>query len=608
MAERLYTVLLGFCSSACTALAANSVSLELAGTPPSGISGYVDPSFAGFGIEPSNLFSFTGMEEPNELTFTLINNLINFTGRPPHIRVGGNTADYMVFDKAQFQWNWVLNETPRGRGNFKPNHMVIGPRIFEATNRFPQGTPVTWGLNLAYDEPDWGETITTMAEQVIAGLTDLELVSLEIGNEPDLYLQNGFRTGEWGGRVYTEEWLQRARVIWEQVLKPNNIPANVFEVANTASTIGTDFQVKDLMSFGIDTQPADSNTNYIASWNQHDYFYFFGVSTYPLTLEYLMKLATTEAQFLAWTEQIEQARVTDYPYALREMGIVGPIGMAGVTDVFGAALWTLNFLLYAASLGITSVQFHMTDNSNASAWQPIAMYGREPFVRPLYYGIAAFDQTIGPTCTAQVSRLKTSCPSEYDEFLRAYTIYHGGHLTSVAVINGKMANISELEKASVEISIAVPSSLSGTELHLSYLTSDGADATNGTTWNGISFEQSGDGSPTRVADDSTIVKVGSDGNIRFFVRDSQAVVANIGKRVGEGLERDPAACAAKKTSPAIEIQPPESNKGSDSHEDAESSATILGSSIGGLLVCIATVMVFLDRRLVYMGSSLVRLV
>lgn len=167
---------------ALTAATVNTLSLELlSGTPPLGASGYVNPSFAGFGIEPSNLFSFTGGEEPNQLTFNLINNLANYTGQPPHIRIGGNTADYMVFNPSQNEWTWTLNDHQKGQGGLKPNHMVIGPRFFEAVNRFPPGTPVTWGLNMAYNEPDWVNEITTMAQEVITRVQKLNLVSFELG-------------------------------------------------------------------------------------------------------------------------------------------------------------------------------------------------------------------------------------------------------------------------------------------------------------------------------------------------------------------------------------------------------------------------------------------
>ncbi|KAI1842140.1 hypothetical protein JX266_011673 [Neoarthrinium moseri] len=526
-------------------LAQNTISLDVPGSPPSGASGYIDPSFAGFGIEPSNLFSFTGYDTPNELTFNLINNLANFTGKPPHIRLGGNTEDYMVFSQDQDRWTWVNNPNSVGQGAYASDHMLIGPRFFEAANRFPEGTPVTWGLNLAYEESDWEQQITTMARQVVENCPNLKLVSFEIGNEPDLYLQNSFRTAPWGGREYTEAWLARANAVYEQVLKPNNITAAFFEPACTASTIGTDFQIKDLVSFGIEANAANGDKPLIASWNQHDYYYYIGVSAYTLTLSHFLQLSTTEDQFSAWLTQLDQAGQTPYPYALREMGVVGPIGMHGVTDVFAAALWTLNFFLYAASLNISSVQLHMTDTSNASAWQPIPMYGRQPFVRPGYYGYAAFDQAIGPTCTAQVApQVITGFPAGYDGFVRSYSVYQAGQWASIVVINAKQARSTDANIPSLTVQLSLPTGLAGQQVYLSYLTNAGSDASAGTTWNGLSFEQSGDGTPSPVDDGSgKTVQVGNDGTLSVEVRDSQAVVASLGRRVGTGYQVDEGACA-----------------------------------------------------------------
>jgi hypothetical protein len=99
-----------------------------------------------------------------------------------------------------------------------------------------------------------------------------------------------------------------------------------------------------------------------------------------------MDMDQTDTQFAYWAKQVNIAIKTGLPYVLREMSSIGPIGMPGVSDTFGASLWTLNFFLYAASLGISSVQMHMTDNSNASAWSPIPIYGHDTsFVRPQYY-------------------------------------------------------------------------------------------------------------------------------------------------------------------------------------------------------------------------------
>ncbi|OTB01041.1 glycoside hydrolase family 79 protein, partial [Hypoxylon sp. CI-4A] len=502
--------------------------LKPSASPPPDISLPVDASYAGFGIEPSNLFSFMGAAEPNSFTLNLFNNLASYAGKPPHIRLGGNTQDYMIYQEAQNEWTWIENQNAAGQGQTKSDSMLIGPRFFEAANRLPNGTTVTWGLNLAYELDDHIEQITTMARLALSKCPNLNITSFEVGNEPDLYTQNGFRSGQWGGQMYTQQWLERASAIHEQVLEPNGIGSNFFEAAATASTIGTDFQIVNLMQFNIGTGA------YLSGWNQHDYYYYIGVSGYPVTLEHLMELQTTEDQFEAWMEQVKQAQQTPYPYALREMGVVGPIGLEGVTDVFGTALWTLNFLLYTASIGVSSIGFHMTDNSNASAWQPVAMYNQPPHVRPLYYGVAAFDQIIGPSCGARIAQYQiTDIPAEYTAYVRAYAIYEQDQLSSVVVVNGRLANSTQVSKPSITIQLQLPGSYAGGRTaHLAYLTNAGADATSNTTWNGLSFERTGDGTPKQISGDELTARVNADGTASFSLRDSEAVAVSLNGKVG----------------------------------------------------------------------------
>lgn len=499
-------------------------------TPPVGASQVIGPSYAGFGIEPSNLFSYTGGSDPNVLSLNLLNNLANYTGAPPHLRIGGNTQDYMIYVSTHDSYDIGENPDAVGKGNFPSDHMIIGPRYFEVLDRLPKGSPVTFGLNLAYTEPDCIDRIVASAEAARTGLKNVNLVSFEIGNEPDLYLQNGFRIGQWDGQVYTGQWLERADAVYRQVLEPNGIPINFFEPGCTASTIGTNFKISDLVSFGI-AETNGSADSFISSWNQHDYYYYLGVSTYPLTMEYFTDFSTTISQFREWTLQVQEAFDTGLPYVLREMGVVGPIGFAGITDTFAASLWTLNFFLYAAGLNISSVQMHMTENSNASAWQPVPFYGNEPFIRPNYYGYAAMAQLIGRGCSTQVIGLPIETfPSGYQDRIGVYTTYQEGKLAAMVFVNSVVANAST-EKNSLTIDISLPD-FAGQTLYLSYLTADGADSTQGTTWNGISYDVSGDGSPTIVSSNSETITIGDDGRASVQVRDSQAVVANIGSVVG----------------------------------------------------------------------------
>jgi len=554
-----------------------NVSYPATAQPPLGVSGIISPSFAGFGIEASNLFAFSGGSTNNDLTTNLIANLANYTGSPPHFRIGGNTQDYMIYDDSMNEYVVEINPDPVGQGDYPTDSKIIGPRYFEAINRaFPNKTPITFGLNLAYTESDYIERITTMATQALSRLTDVDLVSFEIGNEPDLYLQNHFRSGAWTGTIYTQEWLARANAVWQQVLEPNGIPSDFFEPGCTASTISTTFEITDLNGDGVTVLANTSSQPYIASWNQHDYYYYIGVSTYPLTQYDFMTLSTTDDQFAAWAVQVQQAFATGYPYALREMGVVGPIGMYGITDVFAAALWTLNFFLYAASLNISSVQMHMTENSNASAWQPIEIYGNEPFVRPNYYAWAAFDQTIGASCQAQVSSyVFHDFPDGYGGRIAAYSVYQDSLLASVVLINSMPANISD-EKNTLTFVLSLPTEFAGQELYLAYLTNTGADARHGTTWNGLSYEQSGDGTPTVVNSTVDILTIGDDGTVGVPVRDTQAVIANIGSPVGSRPLNE-SACA-KFTSTRPNVKPITTATSSADPSSSTGSSTQTGSA------------------------------
>ncbi|KAL0937028.1 glycoside hydrolase family 79 protein [Colletotrichum truncatum] len=537
----------------CAARGADNVlSLSLSEDVPSDISATVDPSFAGFGIELDHLYYFMGDETPNDLTINLLNNLANFTGRPPHMRLGGNTQDYLIYDDSQDEWLIKPNPRPTAPGNVPADNFIVGPKFMEIANRLPKGTPVTWGLNLGYAESDYIEKLTTMATQIIERCTNINLVSFEFGNEPDLYGDNGFRKGSWTGSVYAQEWLDRARAVWEEVLQPRNLHSNFFEAAaSTAWVTGTGFEIEDLEAV-LDVKANNSDKGFLNSWNQHNYYYFVGSMSYPLTLDYMMHFDNTKEQFSPIEGQLEQAKNTPYPFALREMSVVGPLGVEGLSDTFAAALWTFNFLFYAATLNISSVQFHMTFDSNASAWQPTRMFGRDRFVRPLYYGMAAFGQAIGRSCTARVAETKVSnAPSGYQEYIKAYSIYQSDALSSVVLINGKLANASEASKGNITVDLTLPSSLADETLHLAYLTSDGADATHGTTWNGISFEQDNTGSMKQVSNEDITVKVEADGKASIVLRDSEAVVVNVGARVGTS-EPDPTACdALSSASPGV---------------------------------------------------------
>ena len=517
-----------------------SLNLSPSTSPPSDASQVLDRSFAGLGIEPSNLYSFTGGEQKNDLSVNLLQNLADITGVPPAIRLGGNTGDYFIWQDDLKDYQLAKNPHPTGQGNIPSDSMFIGPSYFKALDRFPKNTPIIFGVNLAYQASDYIQQIVTTANAARESLKNVNLVAYEVGNEPDLYAQNGFRTGPWSGQVYAQQWRDRSQAIYDQALKPNGIHSNFFEPANTASTIGTSFEIKDLVLGGITNKANSSSDPLIAAWNQHDYYYYIGVSKYDLNMDLFTDLSTTYSQFAAWTDQVKQASDSGFPYYLREMQSVGPVGMDGITNTFASSLWTLNFFLYAATLNISGVNMHMTDNSNASAWQPIPIYGNDPHVRPNYYAFAAMTSIIGKGCSTRIANLTFDAPSDgYENRVAAYGSYQNEALAAVTIINTKLTSSttsSESSAPSLEVTLSLDFSLAGKTLYISRLTADSADAKSGTTWNGISYESS-DGKPTKDSNHAPeTVQIDDSGKATFNVRDSEAVVANIGSEIGSNTK------------------------------------------------------------------------
>jgi hypothetical protein len=252
----------------------SSLSITLSPAPKAAnasVSSILDASFAGFGIEPSNLFSFTGKEEANALSVGLLQNLADYSGAPAHIRLGGNTQDYMVYDESMTDYACKSNPASTSQGKYPADGNIIGPAYFKALDRFPKNTPITYGLNMAYYDSDYLDRIVAGAQAAMDGMKNVKLYSFEIGNEPDLWLANGFRNGSWGGATYTKEFLARADAVYNQVLKPAGYPAKFFEAQATASTIATTFEIEMLVKDGL--LNATNGNNYVSAWNQHDYYY-----------------------------------------------------------------------------------------------------------------------------------------------------------------------------------------------------------------------------------------------------------------------------------------------------------------------------------------------
>ena len=269
-------------------------------------------------------------------------------------------------------------------------------------------------------------------------------------------------------------------------------------------------------------------TDAVFHYNQHDYFYYIQVSGYALTRQYMMNHGNIVSQFTAWQTQKQQSLAAGKPYLLGEMAAVGPQGLALVTDVFGCALWTLDFFLYAASINVTRVLMHMTDIGNQSAWQPGTIGSIAPWVRPSYYGHIITSTLIGPNNDTTIAEIDVRSQElqDYAGRASAYVVYRGNSIYAAVVINMKEFNQTDTESSSTQLNFTlnVPPAYSGNNLTVFKLSAPGADSFKGVTWAGINY-QTDNGLPVAASsNDTTSVMVSSSGQLSVLVRDTQAAV------------------------------------------------------------------------------------
>lgn len=305
-----------------------------------GVSDVLDATYMGVGIEPSNLPSFSSPDGHNPLTYQLLSNFAKWMGAPPHVRIGGNSGDNMLYDPSNTSLVIERNPNPKGQGKegSETDAWVYGDAYYKAMDNFPEATPITFGFNLAYNASDSTSRVVQQAASILDALQRVTVNTLEIGNEPDLFIDNEYRPESWTAQDWGQEWIVKAEAVYDQVLKPRHLRQDLFEAACTATTAtknGQPYRISNLMS----TPVAKHNGKFLRGWNQHDYLHYVGVSQVPINIDRLLNLPITMGQFDEWASQAQQASQTGKPYYIREMGSIGPTGIKGISDTFGTSVF-----------------------------------------------------------------------------------------------------------------------------------------------------------------------------------------------------------------------------------------------------------------------------
>lgn len=275
------------------------------------------------------------------------------------IRVGGITSD-------EHWWN------PTTRVARTDGAPVITNADFTTLFAFSRAInwPVIYTVNLANLQPD-----TAAAEvQALVAAGGKSLLGVSIGNEPDQYVSDGFRSSTWDWSQMQSEWISYADAIQ----------------ARTPSVKFVGLDGCCLTALGWLPTFVSTQASRLAIGSHHIYPEWNGATAgtnyYPSITNLLD--STTTARVSGDVVELYQALGNQVPLRITESNSVASGGTNGVSNVFAASLWGIEHMFTLAENGATGVNFH--GSLSGGIYQPIDGVPGNYTARPLYYAMLAF--------------------------------------------------------------------------------------------------------------------------------------------------------------------------------------------------------------------------
>jgi len=262
---------------------------------------------------------------------------------------------------------------------------------------------VIWGLNFLIDNP---QMIASEAAYV-AAVGGSTLLGFSIANEPDLFVNHGERPTGWGYSNYLTKWKAYRNAVLAQV--------------PTVKFLGPEICCKTswFSSFLHDVGSSGS----LAAATRH-YYYYSGSHALAknLSAETLLSAQAMQRFTIAAREWVVAADKQGLPVAITEINTISNKGIRGISNTFGAALWTSDILFQSALLGINQLDFQEVPDASYASINPKGA----PTI--LYYGLLFFHLAAAQTAPLP-SVLNTT------ENISAYVLKGTDGTLRVVVIN-----------------------------------------------------------------------------------------------------------------------------------------------------------------------------
>ncbi len=184
------------------------------------------------------------------------------------------------------------------------------------------------GINLAHFDP----ALAADEAHSLLSILGPRLSGVECGNEPNHYAGNGYRPAPYGFAEHQKDWEACASLVGSTRIAAPDLS----QPTGTATWFG---------------QFAQAESTKINMLTAHNY-------TGATTLTQLLSPQIHDKELADVSPQLAAAQAVHVPIRLDETNSAVGGGIAGVSDVYGSALWAFDYNMNLAQAGFAGLNFH----------------------------------------------------------------------------------------------------------------------------------------------------------------------------------------------------------------------------------------------------------
>ncbi|KAH7873319.1 glycoside hydrolase superfamily [Lentinula edodes] len=468
--------------------------------PPADNAVTISPSFVSLSIEQDRWTDWSGTTSSNQFFYNAMENLKNLSGSPPGIRIGANSEDHTNFDHG-VQYAEDIFPAPNPTTPYpEATNITVGDSYYTTAKYLLPDTEVIWGVNFGQNNLTAAIVEATSIMQAFSGpeISNLgiSLKFLEIGNEPDLYMNNGLRPKNYNVTQYVSEWTHFADAIFQEI-KLNDTSTRFLAGAFAGSSSNLEgFSPQAIFNLGISNSLAGQ---YIEAFSEHHYQGTF-CSGSEGVLSDLMSKANIRGNLSQYASDIQATNDQGFDYILGETNSYSCHGAPGVSNTAGAAIWALDYALYSATLGIKQVYFHDGIGFKYNLIQPLTLTRSildgsplsaplSPHIQPQYYAGIVAAEAIGRYGNTLISELPIDNPQ-----ISGYSFYDDSQVKRLVLINHtpyfQADATAGTQRPVAKVKIYFPDRCGTQNIVAKMLEIQHSDDTSGLTWGGQSYETS----------------------------------------------------------------------------------------------------------------------